>query len=123
MKASRGEIYQKLSKALYEEGKHQPDLAAIAMDLESRWINQGYVPLLKPVEADRLPPDFVAEGISLASHLDYMGSPMLELSRMDAIAMAAIMAGEAELAHEKIRELQAQLDNKPKLILPHGAVN
>ncbi len=123
MKASRGEIYQKLSKALYEEGKHQPDLAAIAMDLESRWINQGYVPLLKPVEADRLPPDFVAEGISLASHLDYMGSPMLELSRMDAIAMAAIMAGEAELAHEKIRELQAQLDNKPKLILPHSAVN
>ncbi len=118
MKASRGEIYQKLSKALYEEGKHQPDLAAIAMDLESRWINQGYVPLLKPVEADRLPPDFVAEGISLASHLDYMGSPMLELSRMDAIALAAIMAAQCRSLRDELNEAKAEQLGMPKLILP-----
>lgn len=117
-KSSRGKLYESLCNSLYPKGKEQPDLAAIASDLQSRMVSQGMTPLLVDVETDKFPPEFIAEGLTLASKLDYMDNPMLEISRLDAIAMAAIMAGEAELAHEEIRQLRAQLENKPQLILP-----
>lgn len=116
MKSSRGEIFQKLNRALYEDGKQQPDLAAIAMDLEARWINQGCVPLLKDVETERLDPAFVADGISLASNVSYMDVPMTELSRMDAIALAAIMAAQCRSLRDELNE--AKQMGAPKLILP-----
>lgn len=122
-KSSRGKLYESLCNSLYPEDKAMPDLAAIASDLQTRMINNGMVPLLVDVETDKFPPEFIAEGLTLASKLDYMDIPMLEISRLDAIAMAAIMAGEAELAHEKIRELQAQIENKPRLILPPSMAN
>jgi hypothetical protein len=116
MKSSRGEIFQKLNRALYEEGKQQPDLAAIAMDLEARWINQGCVPLLKDVETERLDPAFVADGISLASQVSYMDVPMTELSRMDAIALSAIMAAQCRSLRDELNE--AKKMGMPQLILP-----
>lgn len=95
-----------------------PDLAAIASDLQARMVSNGMTPLLVDVETDKFPPEFIAEGLTLASKLTYMDSPMLEISRSDAIAMAAIMAGEAELAHEQIKSLTERLEGRSGLILP-----
>lgn len=117
-KSSRGKLYESLCNSLYEKDKAMPDLAAIASDLQARMVSNGMTPLLVDVETDKFPPEFIAEGLTLASKLTYMDSPMLEISRSDAIAMAAIMAGEAELAHEQIKSLTERLEGRSGLILP-----